>query len=174
MSIIKFLKGHTAYIFGSATAGRMQQVVVKVQNTGGSDLNECSFQGLNSPMAITSGGLGFVNQQAVVVPADNKKNRRLELIFSAYDPATGDAEEIEEFKTQEQISTVAPWVTSYIYRTKDEGDNDYDGTTFVVTLIADSDIASSTSSSTSSPIGSRRGSRSRSSRGPSSTGPSTT
>ncbi|OJA10125.1 hypothetical protein AZE42_12858, partial [Rhizopogon vesiculosus] len=46
-------------------------------------------------MAITSGGLGFVNQQAVVVPADNKKNRRLELIFSAYDPATGDAEEIE-------------------------------------------------------------------------------
>ena len=51
-------------------------------------------------MAITSGGLGFVNQQAVVVPADNKKKRRLELIFSAYDnkmSATRDAEEIKGF-----------------------------------------------------------------------------
>jgi hypothetical protein len=82
-------------------AGWMQQVVVKVQNTSGSDLNECSFQGLNSPMAITSGGLGFVNQQAVVVPADNKKNRRLELIFSAYHSATGDAEEIEGFMKEQ-------------------------------------------------------------------------
>jgi hypothetical protein len=78
----------------------MQQVVVKVQKTSGSDLNECSFQGLNGPMMITSGGLGFVNQQAVVVPSDNK-NRRLELIFSAYDNhmfPTGDAEEIKGFK----------------------------------------------------------------------------
>src|SRR5882757_9983647 len=81
----------------------MQQVVVKVQNTSGNDLNECSFQGLDSPMAITSGGLGFVNQQAVVVPADNKKNRHLELIFSAYDPKTGDAEEIEGGFTKEQV-----------------------------------------------------------------------
>jgi len=85
---IRFLKGHTAAAHAgclqSAIAGWMQQVVVKVQNTSGSDLNECSFQGLNSPMAIISGGLGFVNQQAVVIPADNRKDRRLELIFSAY------------------------------------------------------------------------------------------
>ncbi|OJA09214.1 hypothetical protein AZE42_00661, partial [Rhizopogon vesiculosus] len=48
-------------------------------------------------IAITSGGLGFVNQQVVVIAVDNKKNRRLELIFSAYDnkmSATDDAEEI--------------------------------------------------------------------------------
>ncbi|OJA07854.1 hypothetical protein AZE42_12079, partial [Rhizopogon vesiculosus] len=54
-------------------------------------------------MAITSGGLGFVNQQAVVVPADNKKNRRLELIFSTYDPATGDAEGIKGGFKKEQV-----------------------------------------------------------------------
>jgi len=78
----------------------MQQVVVKVQNTRGSDLNECSFKGLSSPTEITSEGLGCVNQQAVVIPADDRKNRRLELIFSAYDnkmSATRDAEEIKGF-----------------------------------------------------------------------------
>ncbi|OJA18122.1 hypothetical protein AZE42_13006, partial [Rhizopogon vesiculosus] len=52
-------------------------------------------------MAITSGGLGFVNQQAIVIPADNRENRRLELIFSAYDSnmwTADDAEEIEGFQ----------------------------------------------------------------------------
>ncbi|OAX33073.1 hypothetical protein K503DRAFT_804676 [Rhizopogon vinicolor AM-OR11-026] len=169
---IKFPKGHTAYIFGSATAYRMQQVVVKVQKTSGSDLNECSFRGLNGPMAITSGGLGFVNQQAVVIPADNNKNRRLELIFSAYDNhmwATSDAEDIKGFQKNTQTSSVAPRVTSYIYRTEDGGDKDHDGTTFVVTLIADTEqvqpngmhIPPSTSG-TSSPTSSRHDSRSRS------------
>ena len=102
--IVTVLTAAHAAFLQSATAGWMQQVVVKVQKTSGSDLNECSFQGLNGPMMITSGGLGFVNQQAVVIPADKRKNRRLELIFSSYDnkmSATGDAEEIEGFKKDE-------------------------------------------------------------------------
>ncbi|OJA08946.1 hypothetical protein AZE42_07507 [Rhizopogon vesiculosus] len=58
----------------------MQQVVVKVQNTSGSDFNEIKFQGLNGPMVVTSGSLGFVDQQTVVTSA------------------TGDAQEIKGFR----------------------------------------------------------------------------
>ncbi|OAX34992.1 hypothetical protein K503DRAFT_773940 [Rhizopogon vinicolor AM-OR11-026] len=154
--------GYTAYIFGvsyilpnvkvltaahvvclqSATSDWMQQVVVKVQNTSGNDFNEIKFQGLNGPMVVTSGSLGFVDQQTVVVPANHTKNRHLELIFSTYEnqtSATGDAQEIKGFQKDPYTSTVVPWVSTYIYRTEDGGDSDYDDTTFVVTLVHQED-----------------------------------
>ncbi|OJA07855.1 hypothetical protein AZE42_12080 [Rhizopogon vesiculosus] len=81
----------------------MQQVVFKVQTTSGNDLDESTFQGLDGPMVVTSGGfkLGFLDQQTVVIPADKIKTRHLEFIFSAYENqmlATGKAEEMKGFQ----------------------------------------------------------------------------
>jgi hypothetical protein len=61
----------------------MQEVQVKVQNTDGDDENECTFKALNKPLVVTGGGLGFMNQEAVVINADNSNDRQLEVIFKA-------------------------------------------------------------------------------------------
>jgi hypothetical protein len=58
-----------------------QEVKVKVQSTDGDDENECTFQGFNTPLVVTGGGLGFMNQEAVVIPADDVNDRQLEIFF---------------------------------------------------------------------------------------------
>jgi hypothetical protein len=58
-----------------------QEVKVKVQSTDGDDENECTLQGLNKPLVVTGGGLGFMNQEAVVIPADAVNDRQLEILF---------------------------------------------------------------------------------------------
>jgi len=61
-----------------------QEVQVKVQNTDGDDENECTLRALNKPLVVTGGGMGFMNQEAVVANADSSDDRQLEIIFKAF------------------------------------------------------------------------------------------
>jgi hypothetical protein len=57
---------------------------MKVQNLNGTDELQCTFEGTNHPMAVTSGGLGFMKQEAVVIEADNTIDRQIELDFRVF------------------------------------------------------------------------------------------
>ncbi|KAJ8584020.1 hypothetical protein M405DRAFT_936865 [Rhizopogon salebrosus TDB-379] len=122
-------KHYTAYIFGAATSGVVQEILVQVQDTNSKELGECTFKGLNEPLAVR-GGVAFQDTEAVVITADNNNARQLKINFKAGpgNPAYG-------FKKDKQDPF--SWVTNYTYCTEDSpsGGNDYHDTTLVVSLI---------------------------------------
>jgi len=131
---ISLPKNYTAYAFGTATSGMVQEVKVKVQSTDGDDENECTLKALNKPLVVTGGSLGFMNQEAVVINADDSNDRQLEIIFKALD-AKGNPQVMQGFK--KDTHSPVNWVTNYTYHTEDSprGGNDYHDTTFVVSLV---------------------------------------
>ncbi|OAX40666.1 hypothetical protein K503DRAFT_781245 [Rhizopogon vinicolor AM-OR11-026] len=131
---IVFPKNCTAYIFGTATSGTMQEVKVKVQDTDGDDENECTFKALNRPLVVTGGGLGFMDQEAVVITADGTDDRQLEIIFKALG-SDGKPQMMKGFKKDKHVPV--NWVTNYTYCTEDSpaGGDDYHDTTLVVSFI---------------------------------------
>ena len=65
----------------------MQQVVVNHETTAGQPISSCTFQGLATPMVVTAGASGFVDQQAFVITDDNDDSQ-LEIDFSVFDGQT--------------------------------------------------------------------------------------
>ncbi|KAJ8583978.1 hypothetical protein M405DRAFT_936900 [Rhizopogon salebrosus TDB-379] len=150
--VIRFPKNYTAYIVGSATAGWKQEVKMKVQNLNGTDELQCTFEGTNHPMAVTSGGLGFMKQEAVVIEADNTIDRQIELDFRVFRVGATIPSDIKGFN--KDTHSPLSWVTTYTvnslqsslgsgndspwhwqYSTEDGGDNDYHDTTLIVTFV---------------------------------------
>jgi hypothetical protein len=82
----------------AATAGLKQEVKIKVQSTDGDDENECTFQGVKNPLVITGGGLGFMNQEAVVIAADDTNDRQIELDFKVFKNGASTASKIKDYK----------------------------------------------------------------------------
>ena len=82
----------------AATSGWKQEVKIKVQSTDGDDENECTFQGVKNPLVITGGGLGFMNQEAVVVPADDNNDRQIEIDFKVFKSGSTTASKIKGYK----------------------------------------------------------------------------
>jgi hypothetical protein len=71
----------------------MQQVIVNHETTAGQPISSCTLQGLNTPMVVTAGASGFVDQQAFVI-TDNNDDSQLQIVFSVFKGQTtakGDA-----------------------------------------------------------------------------------
>jgi hypothetical protein len=75
----------------AATSGVVQEVQVQVQDTDGKEQGECTFKGLNEPLAVR-GGVAFQDTEAVVITADDNNARQLTINFkmgSGADPVQG-------------------------------------------------------------------------------------
>ena len=82
----------------TATAGWKQEVKVKVQNTDGSDEIESTFEATNTPLVVTGGGLGFMNQEAVVIAADRVHERQIELDFKVFKIGAINASKVKDYR----------------------------------------------------------------------------
>ncbi|KAJ8580834.1 hypothetical protein M405DRAFT_887897 [Rhizopogon salebrosus TDB-379] len=107
------------FVPSAATSGVVQEILVQVQDTNGKEQGECTFKGLNEPLAVR-GGVAFQDTEAVVITADNNSARQLKINFKA---GSG-AKPVQGFKKDK-------------YRTEDgpRGGNDYHDTTLVVSFI---------------------------------------
>ncbi|OAX31350.1 hypothetical protein K503DRAFT_806132 [Rhizopogon vinicolor AM-OR11-026] len=74
-----------------------------------------------------------MNQEAVVVPADDNNDRQIEIDFKVFKSGSTTASKIKGYKKDTHCPV--SWVTNYTYNTEDGGDNDYHDTTLVVSLI---------------------------------------
>ncbi|KDQ57286.1 hypothetical protein JAAARDRAFT_35923 [Jaapia argillacea MUCL 33604] len=130
-AIVTLPKNTIAFIFGTATSGVKQQVEVKLRSEG-TDLQDCTFEGLNTPLEVTQGGSGIAHQTTIVINPDSTRERELQLVFRSYG-RDGYLRDIVQLDTN--VNKPIPWVTNYTYNTEDGGDHDVHDTTLVVSVI---------------------------------------